>query len=47
MLSRVIKAPLPTYDNFYEDDPDGYDMRYIYFIDRDCLLNDLIRKLSK
>lgn len=47
MLSRVIKAPLPTYDNLYQDDPDGYDMRYVYFIDRDCLLNDLIRKLSK
>ena len=47
MCSRVIKAPIPNYDKKYEEYEDGKQMRYIYYIKRDALMNDLIKKLTK
>lgn len=47
MLSRTIKAPLPTYEHTYCDNPDGYDMTYVYHINNNELLRDLVAKLTK
>lgn len=47
MLSRVIKAPIPQYDNKYAPDPDGKPMRYVYHIHRDGLFRDLFAKLTR
>lgn len=47
MLSRIIPAPLPSYDNLYTQNHRGFPMRYIYSIKKDELLNDLISKLTK
>ena len=46
MESRIIPTPIPTYDNFYAENPNGHPMRYIYHIKRDNLMNDLIQKLT-
>ena len=45
MLSRIITAPLPSYDNLYTDAPNGAPMRYVYSIRKDRLLKDLLDKL--
>lgn len=47
MKSRVIPAPLPTYDYLYSQDYDGYPCRYVYSINRDALMEDLINKITK
>ena len=47
MESRIIPMPIPTYDNFYATDYNGYPMRYVYNIKRDNLMNDLFRKLTE
>lgn len=47
MASRIINKYLPNYDKTYSQSlPDTY-MRYVYYINRDELMNDLIDKLSK
>lgn len=46
MRSRLIKAPVPTYDNLYEEDPNGSYMRYVYYINRDELMHDLVKKIA-
>jgi inosine-uridine nucleoside N-ribohydrolase len=46
MESRIIPTPIPTYDNFYAENPNGHPMRYVYHIKRDNLMNDLIQKLT-
>ena len=46
MESRVIPTPVPTYDNFYATDYNGYPMRYVYNIHRDNLMNDLLEKIA-
>ena len=45
MLSRVVPTPLPTYDKQYEDVDGAPLMRYVYYIHRDALMNDLIRTI--
>ena len=47
MLSRIEKTRLPSYEHLYEDKDTGADMRYIYYIKRDTLMEDLIQKLLK
>lgn len=47
MDSRIIPTPIPTYDNFYAENPNGHPMRYVYNIKRDNLMNDLIQKITK
>ena len=47
MESRIIPTPIPTYDNFYATDYNGYPMRYVYNIKRDNLMNDLFSKLTE
>lgn len=46
MLSRVITAPLPSYDHLYTVNPNGHFMRYVYSIKKDALMNDLVQKLT-
>lgn len=45
MNSRIVPTPIPTYDNFYATDYNGYPMQYVYNINRDNLMNDLFEKL--
>ena len=48
MCSRILeKAYLPQYNNKYENEPTGYPMRYVYYIKRDALMNDLINRVAK
>lgn len=47
MLSRIEKTRLPSYDHHYEEKDTCTDMRYVYHIWRDTLMEDLIRKLLK
>ena len=47
MQSRIVNTVLPSYDNLYEDKDNGIPMRYVYNINRDNLLNDLINKVTK
>ena len=46
MSSRLITAPIPSYDNLYSENPNGHLMRYVYQIKKDALMIDLINKLS-
>ncbi|MBR0326565.1 MAG: nucleoside hydrolase [Clostridia bacterium] len=46
MLSRIEKTLLPSYEHKYEENT-GADMRYVYHIWRDTLMEDLIKKLTK
>ena len=47
MQSRIITTPVPTYDNLYATNYDGYPMRYVYDINRDNLMTDMFRKLTQ
>jgi inosine-uridine nucleoside N-ribohydrolase len=46
MLSRIEKTLLPSYEHKYDENT-GADMRYVYHIWRDSLMEDLINKLTK
>lgn len=45
MKSNLIPTPMPSYDNLYSHRPDAHLMRYVYQIERDALMEDLINKL--
>lgn len=47
MDSRLIPTPVPSYDNLYAADYNGYPMRYVYHIKRDSLITDLFQKLTE
>lgn len=47
MESRLITAPIPTYDNLYSFGGGEHLMRYVYSINRDALINDLFDKITK
>jgi hypothetical protein len=42
LLSRTVPTPLPTYDRQYEDVAGAPLMRYVYYVHRGALMNDLI-----
>ncbi len=46
MLSRIVPTPMPTYDRRFTVNPNGHLSRYVYHINRDALLSDMIRKLT-
>ena len=46
MMSRLEHTPIPTYDNYYANNPNGHFMNYVYYIRRDALMTDLIRKIT-
>jgi inosine-uridine nucleoside N-ribohydrolase len=45
MLSSIVKTPLSSYEGIYEDYAEGEDMRYVYYIHRDRLMEDLFAKI--
>ena len=47
LLSRTVPTPLPTYDRQYEDVEGAPPMRYVYYVHRDALMNDLIHTITK
>lgn len=47
MSSQVIKTKLPTYEGVYSEQSEAKMMRYVYQIDRDALMRDLIEKLTQ
>ena len=47
MASRLEHTYLSTYDNLYAVNDNSHLMRYVYHINRDALLNDLIARLTK
>lgn len=48
MKSKIIGRHIPNYDSMYNIIPeDGKFMRYVYSIERDALMEDLINKLTK
>ena len=46
MLSRVVPVRLPGYDFKYEDTECAHVMRYVYYIRKDGLFNDLIARVA-
>ena len=47
MKSRLVTTPKPSYDGYYTVVPDNHLSNYVYYINRDELLLDLIEKLTK
>lgn len=46
MKSRIVPTPIPTCDSQYAQNLNGLPMQYVYFVNRDELLSDLISKLT-
>lgn len=47
MSSQLIPTPVPAYDHHYGFDPRRPLCRYVYYIKRDALLDDLFCRLAK
>ncbi len=47
MRARNEKILLPSYGGYYEDEPLPYTMKYVYSINRDELMYDLIKKITE
>jgi inosine-uridine nucleoside N-ribohydrolase len=47
LLSRLVPAPLPTYERQYEQRGDAAFMRYVYYVNRDELMNDLFATILR
>ena len=47
MASRLVPAYLSSYDNYYTESPDAPLMRYVYDINRDALMTDLLKKVTE
>ena len=47
MNTEVIPTRLPTDEGIYADKDEKFPMRYVYFIKRDALLNDMIARITK
>lgn len=47
LQSRIINIRMPEYDNTYSNEISDFKMRYVYYVHRDILLEDLINKLTK
>lgn len=45
MESRIIPVHMPTYDNYYSERPNDLPIRYVYYINRDFLMTDLINRI--
>ena len=46
MFSQIQPVSLSNYDNQYEHSFDGCPIRYVYFIKRDALMHDLVKRLT-
>lgn len=47
MRDKLVPAPIPQYDHHYSFDPDRHFIRYVYWINRDALFEDLFEKLAQ
>ena len=47
LSSRIRPRPEPTYDNRYLHREDTPPMRYVYYVRRDALMEDLIRRVAQ
>ncbi len=47
LLSRLLPTPLPTYERQYEQRGDAAPMRYVYYVHRDTLMNDLFATILR
>lgn len=47
MQHRLERAPIPEYDHRYTANPNGKWFRYVYYINRDALFEDMVNKLTK
>ena len=47
MKSRIQPISLPTYDHYYTSMPNAHPMCYVYHVNRDALMTDLIQKLTQ
>ncbi len=45
MASKLVPAVIPQYDDHYSFDAGRHFMRYVYWINRDALMNELFKKL--
>ena len=46
MQSRILPVHLPAYDHHYTVSDNAHPMRYVYYINRDALMEDLIKKVT-
>lgn len=47
MYDRLEPSPIPEYSHRYSFDKKRHPIRYVYYIDRDKLMNDLVENLTK
>jgi len=47
MYSRILPTRLPGYDHQYETQDTGADMCYVYYIRRDALWNEVVRRITQ
>jgi hypothetical protein len=47
LWDRLAFSPIPQYDHHYSFDPGRHFMRYEYHVNRDALMEDLVRKLTR
>ncbi len=45
--STIEHSPIPEYDDHYSHDPRRHPIRYVYYVRRDLILEDLCRKLTR
>ena len=46
-LDRITQAPLPQMDYTYAFLPDRPPMRYVYYVHKDALVGDMVKKLTQ
>lgn len=47
MKGCLVHSPIPEYDNRYALGVDSHMIKYVYYVDRDRIMEDLFRKLTK
>ncbi len=47
LRDHLVASPIPQYDNHYSFDPGRHFIRYVYHVNRDALMEDLVRRLSR
>jgi hypothetical protein len=46
MNGEIKKTPIVEYDSTYIEDEKGHLMNYIYYVSRDTLMHDFIKKIA-
>ncbi len=42
----IVQSPMPTVDGYYAYSCQRHPIRYVHYVNRDAILNDLFRKLA-